>query len=159
MGHLHTVWADLLLLRSRAWSRWSECCSNEAALLPTPWQLRSVSMAWPHAVQKFIRIPAVSAADTPRRIQNRACMGAGMLMLSISKIIFNGWKGQPQHDCEIQPTEMKTNACSLEDLSQCVALDENVQVRAQVWGSARFLSLFLYSYCLKLQDYESFFIM
>lgn len=33
MGHLHIVTADLLLLRSRVYSGWSECCSNEAALI------------------------------------------------------------------------------------------------------------------------------
>lgn len=60
-------------------------------------------------------------------------MGAGVLMLSISKIIFSGLTGQPQHNCEMQPKEIKNNSCfSLEDLSQSAALDESVQVRAQV---------------------------
>lgn len=137
MGHLCTVRVDLLLLRRRAGRRWSQCCSNEATLLPTPWQLRSISPAWPHAAQKFIQIPAVSAADTPREIQNRAHIGAGMMMLSITETIFNGWKGQLQHNSEIQPKEMKIySSFWLEDLSQRAALDKSVQVRAQVWGSA-----------------------
>lgn len=157
MVRLHSVRSDLLLLRSRVCSRWSESCSNEAALLPTPWQPRSVSMAWPHAVQKFIQIPAAWVAETTRRIQNRARIEADMLMLSISKTLFNGYKDQLQHKCETQAKE--TKIISLEDLSQCAGFDDNAQVRAQVWDSDRFLSHFLHFYCLKLRDYESFWIL
>lgn len=90
-------------------------------------------MAWPHAVQKFIQIPVASVAETTRRIQNRACTGADMLMLSSSKTVFNGYKNQPLHKCEIEAKEMKIISCfSLEDLSQCAGFDDNGQVGTQV---------------------------